>query len=320
MRAGQSLARASEPNAALAREVLVGLHETPKRLHPKLFYDERGAELFERICRQPEYYPWRSELEILAREGHAIAQLAGPRVALIDLGSGAGDKSRLLLAALESPAAYVPVDIAGEQLANLAADIERAYPDIEVRPVRADYSRPFTLPALPRHARRVAYFPGSTIGNFHEVEAIAFLDRLRRMVGREGGIILGADRRKDSVTLEAAYDDDAGVTAAFNLNILARLNRELGANFDLTRFRHVAFFNEEAHRIEMHLESLAEQTVTVAGATIELEAGERIWTESSYKYDLDTLNRLATGSGLEIAQLFTDPAQRFWVVWLVAQS
>jgi dimethylhistidine N-methyltransferase len=301
----------------LAAEALIGLRDRPKHLPPKLFYDERGAELFDTICRQPEYYLWRAELEILRRRGPAIAKLMGPRVALIDLGSGAGDKSRVLLSALEAPAAYVPVDIAGEQLARLAKQIRTAHPAVDVRPVPADYSHPFAVPPLPRDARRVAYFPGSTIGNFHEVEAAAFLDRLRRMVGPEGGILLGADRVKDRATLEAAYDDARGVTAAFNLNVLERLNRELGADFDTTSFRHVAFYDEEAHRVEMHLQSLGEQTVTVAGVDIHFESGERIWTESSYKYDVDTLERLASGSGLRIAQLFSDDGARFWVAWLL---
>jgi dimethylhistidine N-methyltransferase len=316
-----NLARARDSQGAerrtLAAEALIGLRERPKRLPPKFFYDERGAELFERICRQPEYYLWRAELEILTRQGRAIAQLLGPRVALIDLGSGAGDKSRLLLSALDAPAAYVPVDIAGDQLAELARQVRAAHPLVEVRPVLADYSRPFIVPPLPSDVRRVAYFSGSTIGNLHEVEAVAFLDRLRRMVGPEGGILLGADRVKDRATLEAAYADAHGITAAFNLNVLERLNRELGANFDLDAFRHVAFFDEDARRIEMHLESLVAQTVTVAGVEIHFEVGERIWTESSYKYDLGALERLATGSGLRIERLFSDDGARFWVAWLV---
>jgi L-histidine N-alpha-methyltransferase len=321
MTRARNLARAGDAHGTerrtLAAEALIGLGERPKRLPPKLFYDERGAELFERICRQPEYYLWRAELEILTRQGPAIAELLGSRIALIDLGSGAGDKSRLLLSALDAPAAYVPVDIAGDQLARLAGQVRTAHPLVEVRPVLADYSRPFTVPALPPDARRVAYFSGSTIGNLHNVEAVAFLDRLRRMVGREGGILLGADRIKDRTTLEAAYDDARGVTAAFNLNVLERLNRELGADFDLSAFRHVAFFDDEARRIEMHLESTAAQTVTVAGVEIPFELGERIWTESSYKYDLDSLERLATGSGLRIERLLSDGGARFWVAWLL---
>jgi L-histidine N-alpha-methyltransferase len=321
MTRGRNLAHAGDTHGAerrtLAAEALIGLRERPKRLPPKLFYDERGAELFERICRQPEYYLWRAELEILTRQGPAITELLGPRVALIDLGSGAGDKSRLLLSALVAPAAYVPVDIAGDQLARLAGQVRAAHPHVEVRPVLADYSRAFSVPTLPPDVRRVAYFSGSTIGNLHDVEAVAFLDRLRRLVGREGGILLGADRIKDRATLEAAYDDAHGVTAAFNLNVLERLNRELGADFDLSAFRHVALFDDEARRIEMHLESMADQTVTVAGVEIPFEAGERIWTESSYKYDLDSLERLATGSGLRIERLFSDGGARFWVAWLL---
>jgi dimethylhistidine N-methyltransferase len=301
----------------LAAEALHGLRDRPKRLPPKLFYDERGTALFEEICRQPEYDLWRGELEILTSQGSTIARLLGPRTALIDLGSGAGDKSRRLLRALEAPAAYVPVDIAGDQLARLTGQVRASHPHLHVRPVLADYSRPFTIPSLPSSSRRVAYYPGSTIGNFHEVEAVAFLDRLRRLVCPDGGVLLGVDRVKDRATLEAAYDDAQGVTAAFNLNVLARLNRELGADFDLSLFRHVAFYDEGARRVEMHLESLVEQTVTVAGAEVRLEAGERIWTESSYKYDGEALERLATGSGLRISRLFSDDRERFWLAWLL---
>ncbi|MGE0161311.1 MAG: L-histidine N(alpha)-methyltransferase [Gemmatimonadales bacterium] len=320
----RGLARTSavrrEPAPELAAEVLQCLSERPKRLPPKLLYDARGSELFELICRQPEYYLWRAEREILIDKAPAIAGLIGPRATLIDLGSGAADKTRLLLAALDRPAAYVPVDISGDQLAGVAASVALAHPEVEVRPVRADYSRTFDLPNLPRDARRIVYFPGSTIGNFHPVEAAAFLDRLRRMVGPRGAILLGVDRLKDRATLEAAYDDANGVTAAFDLNVLERLNRELRASFDTARFRHVARFDEEARRVEMHLESLIAQDVDVAGERFHLAAGERIWTESSYKYDVPSLERLAASSGLEVACLFEDREARFWVAWLVPRT
>lgn len=306
-----------EARRALAAEVRRGLGATPKQLPPKLFYDARGAALFERICALPEYYPTRTELAILRASVHEIAALAGPRSALVEYGSGAGEKVRLLLDALPDPAAYVPIDISAEQLAAVADALAADYPHVAVRPLAADYTRPLTLPPLPPGARRLAFFPGSTIGNFHPVEAAAFLRRIRRTVGPRGALVLGVDRRKDARTLLAAYDDAAGVTAEFNLNVLARLNRELGADFDLASFRHVARWDDEASRIEMHLESVRAQTVRVAGLTVRFAPGETIWTESSYKYDRPRLDRLLAAAGFAVTRLWTDADDRFWVAFLV---
>lgn len=301
---------------ALAAEVLRGLQSARKTLPPKLFYDAIGAQLFERICEQPEYYPTRAELEILEARASEIAALAGPRCALIEYGSGAGIKVTLLLDALERPAAYVPIDISREQLASVAADLAAAYPEVAVRPLCGDYSQPLELPPLPPGARRVGFFPGSTIGNFQPAEATAFLRRIRRTVGADGALILGVDRRKDPAVLDAAYNDAAGVTAAFNLNVLARLNRELGADFVLERFAHRAFYNEAASRVEMHLVSLADQVVHVAGATIRFQAGETIWTESSYKYDEARLDDIVDAAGFRVRMRWTDAGRRFWVAFL----
>jgi len=309
---------APERDIGLRDEVLRGLRAARKTLPPKLFYDDTGATLFERICTLPEYYPTRTELGILEGCVGEIAELAGAGCALIEYGSGAGVKVRLLLDALERPAAYVPIDIAAEQLARVAGEIAAEYPALDVRPVRADYTRALSLPPLPAGARRVAFFPGSTIGNFDPASAAAFLQRIRRTVGDDGALVLGVDRVKDRETLESAYDDAQGVTAAFNLNMLARLNRELGADFDLESFMHRACYDSRARRVEMHLVSLSDQVVTVAGERIRFERGESIWTESSYKFDEESLRELAVGAGFSIERLWTDEDDRFWVGFMRA--
>ncbi len=301
-------------------DVLAGLGATRKTLPPKLFYDEVGARLFERICKLDEYYLTRSELSILRARAGEIADFIGPRAALIEYGSGAATKVRFLLDALRDPAAYVPIDISREQLSRVAADLEADYPALAVRPICGDYTRLLPLPSLPPHARRVAFFPGSTIGNFHPAEAAAFLTRVRRTVGTGGALVIGVDRRKDAAVLHAAYDDPQGVTAAFNRNVLRRINRELGADFDLASFRHVAFFNDDASRIEMHLESTRDQSVHVAGSTFDFARGETIWTESSYKYDEEQLATVASAAGFRLDRLWTDANELFWVGAMTAAS
>ena len=309
---GAQVAQYQAPDNIRA-EVLRALLDTPKTLPPKLFYDRAGARLFEAICELPEYYLTRTELGILERRAGEIASLCGDRAALIEYGSGAGTKVLTLLDALVNPSAYVPVDISMEQLATVAAERARQYPHLRVAPVNADYTTRFTLPALPDDARRVAFFPGSTIGNLHPAEATAFLHRIRMTVGPNGALILGVDRRKDSHVLHAAYNDAAGVTAAFNLNLLTRLNRELNATFDLSTFRHWAHFNDDASRIEMHLESTIEQQVCVGGASIMFDRGETILTECSYKYDLEMLEDVIRPAGFKVQELWTDERDWFWV-------
>ncbi len=317
-----SMSPPSDVDSALRADVVHGLTMVPKTLPPKLFYDAAGAALFERITELPEYYLTRAELEVVRAHARDIATLAGEHCALIEYGSGAGIKVRLLLDAFTSHdhpvAAYVPIDISREQLAEVASRIAAEYPTTPVHPVCADYTAPLQLPDLPQRARRVAFFPGSTIGNFHPTEAAAFLRRVRQTVADDGVLVLGVDRRKDASTLNAAYDDAAGVTARFNLNMLRRLNRELHADFDLERFRHLAFFNDTASRVEMHLVSVGAQVVRVAGERVAFEAGESIWTESSYKYDRETLDALVTSAGFRITRLWTDAAERFWVAYLDA--
>jgi len=319
---GASMSPRAEVDSALRADVLHGLTMVPKTLPPKLFYDAAGAALFERITELPEYYLTRAELEVMRAHARDIATLAGEHCALIEYGSGAGIKVRLLLDAFASHdhpvAAYVPIDISREQLAEVASRIAAEYPTTPVHSVCADYTAPLRLPDLPQRARRVAFFPGSTIGNFHPTEAAAFLRRVRHTIADDGVLVLGVDRRKDSSILNAAYDDAAGVTAEFNLNMLRRLNRELHADFDLERFRHLAFFNDTASRVEMHLVSVEAQVVHVAGERVAFEAGESIWTESSYKYDRERLDALVTSAGFHITHLWTDSAERFWVAYLDA--
>jgi dimethylhistidine N-methyltransferase len=309
---------ASDGARALAAEIRRGLTATPKTLPPKLFYDARGAALFERICELPEYYLTRAELAILRAHAPAIADELGARVALVEYGSGAGTKVRLLLDALAAPVMYVPVDISAAQLAEVSEARQREYPHVRVVPVAADYTREVPLPPMPTGARRVAFFLGSTIGNFHPDEAIDFLTNVRRMVGRDGALVLGVDRRKDRETLEAAYDDAAGVTAAFNRNLLERLNREFGGTFEPSRFRHRAFFDDTHSRVEMHLVAEGAQTVDVAGTAVHFADGESIHTECSYKYDEAMLDRLARLAGFAVRRRWTDAAGRFWVVLLEA--
>ena len=308
----------------LRAEVLAGLAQPRKVLPPKLFYDAIGAALFERICELDEYYVTRAELSILrARVGEIAAALRSP-AALIEYGSGAGMKVRLLLDAMKAAdtpfAACVPIDISREQLVRVASDLAMAYPQVPVLPVCADYTAPFAIPRLPEGARRVAFFPGSTIGNFHPDEAAAFLRRVRHAVGPDGSMLVGVDRRKDARVLEAAYDDRDGITAAFNLNALARLNRELGADFDLRAFRHRAVWNDSASRVEMHLVSTRPQLAHVCGMPVALDRGETIWTESSYKYDELRLHHLVREGGFRVEQLWTDEGSQFWVALLHATS
>lgn len=297
--------------------VLRGLRHHPKMLPPALLYDDAGAALFERITTLEAYYVTRAELEILRAHVGEMAALAGPGTAVIEYGSGAGLKIRLLLSALDAPRAYVPIDISESQLARVAAELAAEYPGVAVQPVHADYSGPLRMPELPAGTRRLAFFPGSTIGNLGPADAATFLRRVRATVGPGGALILGVDRRKDRQVLLTAYDDPEGVTAAFNLNLLARLNRELGANFDLARFRHRAVWNDAASRIEMHLESLGPQEVHVGGETFTFAQGETIWTESSYKYDKPRLDRLVTEGGFTLSRLWTDAGERFWLAFLV---
>jgi dimethylhistidine N-methyltransferase len=289
-----------------AGDAVAGLTATPKRLPPKYFYDAEGSRLFERITELPEYYPTRCELALLREHAPAIAALLAPRCALIEFGSGSSRKVRTLLASAPDVAAYVPVDISGEFLNQEAAALRREFPRLAVYPVAADFSVPFDLPAAIAALPRAGFFPGSTIGNFEPHDAAGFLRHAGRMLGANAVLVVGVDLVKDSDILNAAYNDAAGVTAQFNLNLLARMNRELGANFDPAAFEHHAFYNRERHRIEMHLASVRRQKVRIAGTTVEFRAGETIHTENSYKYTIDSFGALARGSGWTPLQVWSD--------------
>jgi dimethylhistidine N-methyltransferase len=301
-------------------EIIDGLSRPNKAIPPKYFYDDRGSRLFEAICDQPEYYPTRTELELMRRHGREMAQALGSDCLLIEYGSGSGRKTRLLIDALR-PAAYVPIDIAAEQLEASAAQFAAAYPALEVIAVCADYSRPLELPLNgTRAARRAIYFPGSTIGNLNRTEAAAFLRNAARLAGAGGAMLVGVDLKKDEGLLNAAYNDGRGVTAAFNLNLLERINRELGADFDPGAFRHHAFYNVAAGRVEMHLVSLRAQRVTIGGQSFAFDDGETIHTENSCKYTVDEFRQLARASGFEPRQVWTDANDWFSVHYLVVSG
>lgn len=300
------------PPSPFAADVLKGLKSTPKRIPPKYFYDTAGCALFERITDLPEYYLTCSELRILQDNAAAIASYIPSGSALVEFGSGSSRKTRILLAAAPQLGAYVPVDICGEMLEDEAANLRKEFPQLNVSPVTADFAQPFDLPALVP-ATRVGFFPGSTIGNFEPHEAAAFLRHAARILGRGATLIVGTDLQKDNSIINAAYNDAAGITRAFNLNILVRINRELDGKFDLGSFEHHAFYNRERHRIEMHLASSKRQKVRVAGETIEFRAGETIHTESSYKYSVDSFSALARGSGWTPVAFWRDPDHYFCV-------
>jgi dimethylhistidine N-methyltransferase len=301
-----------DPASPFAADVLKGLKSTPKRIPPKYFYDKAGCALFERITDLPEYYLTRSELRILEDNAAAIANYIPSGSALVEFGSGSSRKTRILLAATPQLAAYVPVDICGEMLEDEAAELRKEFPKLVISPVPADFAQPFDLPAsVP--AARVGFFPGSTIGNFEPHEAAAFLRHAGQILGRGATLIVGTDLQKDSRIINAAYNDAAGITRDFNLNILVRINRELDGKFDLGSFEHHAFYNRERHRIEMHLASSKRQKVRVAGETIEFRAGETIHTESSYKYSVDSFSALARGSGWTLVASWSDPDGYFCV-------
>ena len=306
------------PTDRFRADVLAGLSRSRKRLPAKYFYDAAGSQLFDAITELPEYYPTRTELGILRAWGGEMAHRCGPQCLLVELGAGSLSKVRLLLDQLDSPAGYVPIDVSGDHLRAAVAELADDYPALDIAPVVADFTQPLVLPSVPA-ARRVAYFPGSTIGNFDPPEANALLRRVARLVGPGGGLLLGIDLRKEVAVLERAYNDIAGVTAAFNRNLLVRINREFGADFDPDAFRHSAFYDGERSRIEMHLVSVAEQRVQVGEAVFEFRAGESIHTENSYKYDVAEFAGKAARCGLNLDATWTDARNYFAVLYLTAR-
>ena len=286
---------------------LAGLRRAPKSIPCRFLYDRRGSALFEQICDLPEYYVTRAETAILTEQAGEIARLIGPRCRLIEFGSGASHKVRLLLDALDQPLSYVPIDISGETLHQAASSIAADFPALDVVAVCADYMEPRRLPAAVARpgGRRVGFFPGSTIGNLTPDEALEFLRGCRALLGPGGGMIVGADLKKDAAALHAAYNDAAGVTAQFTLNLLERMNRELDADFDLSRFEHEAFYNAQAGRVEIYIRSLMDQIVTVSGRRFMFARDERVHVEYSYKFSVAEFQALARRAGFKPVQCWT---------------
>lgn len=315
LRAGAQAQRALA-DSEFGRDLRAALATRPHSISPKYFYDAEGSRLFDLICELPEYYPTRTEIGILERHAAEIAALAGPQAEIVEFGAGSLRKVRLLLQAFEQPARYLPIDISGEYLAGAAAQLRAELPGLDVRPVVGDYTQALELPRM-EGKRRIGFFPGSTLGNFTPQEAQAFLERAATVL-RGGALLLGADLVKDPHVLHAAYNDAQGVTAAFNLNLLARANRELGARFALDQFAHYAFYNAPLQRIEMHLVSRERQSVQLGGQRFELEEGESLHTENSYKFTIAGLRALARQAGFRPGPAWTDPQGLFSVHWLHA--
>lgn len=334
----------------LLHDAIKGLQQTPRQLPCKYFYDRKGAELFEQICELPEYYPTRTELSIMQDHADEMADLIGTHARIVEYGSGEGLKTRLLLDALVpamSPAAYIPIDISKQQLQTVAAQLKQTYPELPILPLCADYTTAFDLPepvsatgaadetinneatnevtnqaTQPAYAKTVVYFPGSTIGNFPPEQAGAFLRNMLHSIGTDkpAGLLIGVDLKKTSKILEAAYNDQAGVTAAFNLNLLTRLNNECGANFVVEDFAHKALFNQASGAVEMHLVSKSQQTVQLNGNQFEFTAGDSIHTENSFKYTLDEFAALAASAGWQRQQLWLDSNQWFSVQYFIPEA
>ena len=297
-------------------EVIDGLRQSQKQLPSKFFYDERGSELFEQITYLDEYYPTRTERTILQDNIQEITEVIGPEAMLIELGSGSSSKTRLLLEKLSSLSAYVPVDISEEFLLKVVNQLRMEYPKTSIIPVFADYTSHFELPDLGGGYRnQVVFFPGSTIGNFRPSKAQSFLDTLASVTDDDAGMLVGVDLKKDKEIIEKAYNDEQGLTAAFNKNMLERLNRELDADFDVDRFDHRAFYNEEKGRIEMHLVSKCQQTIKIADQGIHFEEGESIHTENSYKYSADDFEQLVS-DWYSVEKLWTDDRDYFSLQYL----
>lgn len=293
------------------------LRQRPRTISPKYFYDEAGSALFERICELPEYYPTRTELALLRRHAPEMAALMGPGAQLVEYGAGALRKVRLLLAHLNAPHSFVPVDISGPHLLGACRTLQTEFPALALQPVIADFTRPHDLPARPAQGRRIGFFPGSSIGNFAPEQALDFL-RMAAQQLRGGALLIGVDLIKEPALLHAAYNDAAGVTAAFNLNILARARQELGAQLDPEGFAHSAFYNAPLQRIEMHLQSRRRQQLRLEHRVYEFEAGETLHTENSYKFSVEGFQALAGKAGFKAATVWTDERDWFSLHWLQA--
>jgi dimethylhistidine N-methyltransferase len=298
-------------------EVILGLSQRPRAIAPKFFYDERGSQLFEAICQTSEYYPTRTEIAILTRHIEEITSYLRPNCLLVEPGSGNSQKVRILFDA-NRPRAYIPVDISRDFLLWAARRVGADYPALDVYAICADYTAPFTLPANLPDAHKVVFFPGSSIGNFTPDEAVAFLANLARLVGSGGGVLIGVDIKKDTALLNAAYNDAQGLTADFNLNLLTRINRKLGADFNETRFRHHAFYDAATGRVEMRIVSNDTQVVCIAGRQFEFRENDAITTEYSYKYTIAEFQALSARAGFSSIKAWTDTDGLFSVHYLEA--
>ena len=302
-------------------DVIEGLSQNPKTLKPKYFYDNRGAQLFTEICTTPEYYPTRTEIKILNQNAEDIASQIGDNTALIEYGSGALEKIKILLNFLNEPVGLIPVDISEDQLFASAKNLENLYPDLEILPVAADFTKPIPIPEFSHPPKKhVAFFPGSTIGNFEPDLAIQFLEGVTKTIGLDGLLLIGFDLKKDIETLLAAYDDQRGITSSFNKNLLSRINDELGGNFNLDTFEHVARYNENKGRIEMHLKSTTEQTVSINKELFEFLEGETIHTENCYKFTKESFTAMSSKAGLYPVKTWTDDQNLFAVMLLRTTS
>lgn len=296
--------------------VAAGLSGEQKALPCKFFYDEVGSKLFEEICGLEEYYPTRTEEQILRDNRDEIAGLMGEGAELIEFGCGSLNKVRILLEAMDAPARFIPIDISREHLVAATRDLAKDFPGLTIAPVCADYTEPLTLPNGSDGGKKVGFFPGSTIGNFSPLEAVGFLGTIADIVGEGGDMVIGVDLKKDVEVLNAAYNDAQGVTAAFNLNLLRRINDELGANFELSSFAHEAFYSEDKGRVEMHLRSTRDQEVTIANDTYQFEKDETIHTENSYKYGLEEFHDAAVKAGYAPRHSWVDEGGPFSVHYL----
>jgi dimethylhistidine N-methyltransferase len=303
----------------LTMEVLDGLQREQKTLPSKLFYDQRGSLLFDQICKLDEYYPTRTETAIMQQNIHEISEMIGSNCLLIEYGSGSSAKTKLMLDHLPDIAAYVPVDISSDHLYNSVENLNRKYPNLVIVPLWADFTKAFFLPLINNQfSHKLAYFPGSTIGNFHPQQAIDFMVNVAELVGPGGGFLIGIDLQKDPEILNLAYNDRKGITAAFNLNMLTHINQKFQADFIEGQFEHLAFYNPQASRIEMHLISIKDQVVNMNGSRIEFHRGERILTEVSYKYTTEGFSKMAAEAGLCVKKTWVDSNDYFSVLYLEA--
>lgn len=302
--------------------VLAGLQEKPKTLPNYFHYDEDGSNIFDEICALPHYYPTRTEVAILKNNIKSIVEAIGENAILVEYGSGSSNKTRVLLDNITDLAAYVPIDISGEYLLKVAEQLAADYPNIEVLPVCADYNAPFDVPQPQRKPttdaaiRQVAYYPGTTIGNFHPADAVAFLEKVKQRCGKNGGFILAIDLKKDPKVIERAYNDDGGVVAKFNKNILKAVNKAVGTNFNVDQFDRIAIYNEEVGRMEMYLISRQDQTIVMGKQELALAKGERIWMDYSYKYTIEEFSELVAKAGWKVAQTWMDDKALMSILYL----